>query len=90
MSVLCGDRLEMESDVRTMPLLVHTLNTAVNASRSCGCVPPAPASEEHDVASEPEETFSWKNVLKDVLRLREENKLSEGKFKFIRVGFSVV
>ncbi|CAM9637600.1 unnamed protein product [Pylaiella littoralis] len=38
---------------------------------------PAPAREEHDNASEPVETFSWKNVLRDVLRLRQENKLSE-------------
>lgn len=54
-------------------------------ARSCGCVPLAPAGEELDIASEPEETFSWKNVLKDVLRLREEKKLSEGISSFTSV-----
>eukprot|EP00903_Cladosiphon_okamuranus_P015534 g14341.t2 len=35
------------------------------------------ASKEQEVAPDPVETFSWKNVLKDVLRLRQEDKLSE-------------
>lgn len=45
---------------------------------SCFCCSAPPASEEQEVASELEESFSWKDVLKHVLRLRNDNKLSEG------------
>lgn len=62
-----------------LPLTHHiTCLFPPRGERSFRFYPPVPASEEKEVASESEETFSWKNVLKDVLRLRKEDKLSEG------------
>ena len=58
--------------------IARCLNTPPTPVRLSWCYPPVPASGKTVDAPDPEETFSWKNVLKDVLRLRKEDKLSEG------------
>lgn len=47
---------------------------------------PVSAREKKEATTEPGDTFSWKDVLRDILRLRQDDKLSEGNVNAIHAS----
>lgn len=82
----CSYNSSMDSAVRCTYVYIshHEMSNIASPRLALLCAmvsvfdPPVSASGQEDLTSEPEDTFSWKNVLKDVLRLRKEDRLSEG------------
>ncbi|CAM9645161.1 unnamed protein product, partial [Hapterophycus canaliculatus] len=65
------------ADIGTIVHSEEDIELYQQAQKTPGMLADSSVNKEDEVAAEPEETFSWKDVLKDILRLRKDDKLSE-------------